>query len=122
MEPEATSIGYAISILVLTPIAIALIYLVGLGAKALQGKAAESWSIGMVPYLAAWIVLFPAMLVASLILGVGAVMVERAQRKDVATQQALQDQRDFMQIQVNATARTGLYDEEMSDYEKRRGY
>ena len=122
MEPEATSIGYAISILVLTPIAIALIYLVGLGAKALQGKAAESWSIGMVPYLATWIVLFPAMLVASLILGVGAVMAERAQRKDVATQQALQDQRDFMQIQVNATARTGLYDEEMSDYEKRRGY
>ena len=122
MEPEATSIGYAISILVLTPIAIALIYLVGLGAKALQGKAAESWSIGMVPYLAAWIVLFPAMVVASLILGVGAVMAERAQRKDVATQQALQDQRDFMQIQINATARTGLYDEEMSDYEKRRGY
>ena len=122
MEPGAASIGYAISILVLTPVAIALIYLVGLGAKALQGKAAESWSIGMVPYLAAWIVLFPAMLVASLILGVGAVMVERAQRKDVATQQALQDQRDFMQIQVNATARTGLYDEEMSDYEKRRGY
>ena len=122
MEPGAASIGYTISILVLTPIAIALIYLVGLGAKALQGKAAESWSIGMVPYLAAWIVLFPAMLVASLILGVGAVMVERAQRKDVATQQALQDQRDFMQIQVNATARTGLYDEEMSDYEKRRGY
>ena len=122
MEPGTASIGYAISILVLTPIAIALIYLVGLGAKALQGKAAESWSIGMMPYLAAWIVLFPAMLVASLILGVGAVMVERAQRKDVATQQALQDQRDFMQIQVNATARTGLYDEEMSDYEKRRGY
>jgi len=122
MEPGAASIGYAISILVLTPVAIALIYLIGLGAKALQGKAAESWSIGMVPYLAAWIVLFPAMLVASLILGVGAVMVERAQRKDVATQQALQDQRDFMQIQVNATARTGLYDEEMSDYEKRRGY
>ena len=122
MEPGAASIGYTISILVLTPIAIALIYLVGLGAKALQGKAAESWSIGMVPYLAAWIVLFPAMLVASLILGVGAVMVERAQRKDVATQQALQDQRDFMQIQVNASARTGLYDEEMSDYEKRRGY
>ena len=122
MEPGAASIGYAISILVLTPIAIALIYLVGLGAKALQGKAAESWSIGMVPYLATWIVLFPAMLVASLILGVGAVMIERAQRKDVATQQALQDQRDFMQIQVNATARTGLYDEEMSDYEKRRGY
>ena len=122
MEPGAASIGYAISILVLTPIAIALIYLVGLGAKALQGKAAESWSIGMVPYLAAWIVLFPAMLVASLILGVGAVMAERAQRKDVVTQQALQDQRDFMQIQVNASARTGLYDEEMSDYEKRRGY
>lgn len=122
MEPGAASIGYTISILVLTPIAIALIYLVGLGAKALQGKAAESWSIGMVPYLAAWIVLFPAMVVASLILGVGAVMAERAQRKDVATQQALQDQRDFMQIQVNATARTGLYDEEMSDYEKRRGY
>ena len=122
MEPGAASIGYAISILVLTPIAIALIYLVGLGAKVLQGKAAESWSIGMVSYLAAWIVLFPAMLVASLILGVGAVMAERAQRKDVATQQALQDQRDFMQIQVNATARTGLYDEEMSDYEKRRGY
>ena len=122
MEPGAASIGYAISILVLTPVAIALIYLVGLGAKALQGKAAESWSIGMVPYLAAWIVLFPAMVVASLILGVGAVMAERAQRKDVATQQALQDQRDFMQIQVNATARTGLYDEEMSDYEKRRGY
>ena len=122
MEFGAASIGNAISILVLTPIAIALIYLVGLGAKALQGKAAESWSIGMVPYLAAWIVLFPAMLVASLILGVGAVMVERAQRKDVATQQALQDQRDFMQIQVNATARTGLYNEEMSDYEKRRGY
>ena len=122
MEPGAASIGYAISILVLTPIAIALIYLVGLGAKALQGKAAESWSIGMVPYLAAWIVLFPAMLVASLILGVGAVMAERAQRKDVATQQALQDQRDFMQIQVIASARTGLYDEEMSDYEKRRGY
>ena len=122
MEPGAASIGYAISILVLTPVAIALIYLVGLGAKALQGKAAESWSIGMVPYLAAWIVLFPAMLVASLILGVGAVMAERAQRKDVATQQALQDQRDFMQIQVNASARTGLYDEEMSDYEKRRGY
>ena len=122
MEHGAASIGYTISILVLTPIAIALIYLVGLGAKALQGKAAESWSIGMVPYLAAWIVLFPAMLVASLILGVGAVMAERAQRKDVATQQALQDQRDFMQIQVNATARTGLYDEEMSDYEKRRGY
>ena len=122
MEFGAASIGYAISILVLTPIAIALIYLVGLGAKALQGKAAESWSIGMVPYLAAWIVLFPAMLVASLVLGVGAVMAERAQRKDVATQQALQDQRDFMQIQVNATARTGLYDEEMSDYEKRRGY
>ena len=122
MEPGAASIGYAISILVLTPVAIALIYLIGLGAKALQGKAAESWSIGMVPYLAAWIVLFPAMLVASLILGVGAVMVERAQRKDVATQQALQDQRDFMQIQVNASARTGLYDEEMSDYEKRRGY
>ena len=122
MEPGAASIGYAISILVLTPVAIALIYLIGLGAKALQGKAAESWSIGMVPYLAAWIVLFPAMLVASLILGVGAVMAERAQRKDVATQQALQDQRDFMQIQVNATARTGLYNEEMSDYEKRRGY
>ena len=98
MEPGAASIGYTISILVLTPIAIALIYLVGLGAKALQGKAAESWSIGMVPYLAAWIVLFPAMVVASLILGVGAVMAERAQRKDVATQQALQDQRDFMQI------------------------
>ena len=122
MEPGAASIGYAISILVLTPIAITLIYLVGLGAKALQGKATESWSIGMAPYLAAWIVLFPAMLVASLVLGVGAVMAERAQRKDVATQQALQDQRDFMQIQVNATARTGLYDEEMSDYEKRRGY
>ena len=122
MEPGAASIGYAISILVLTPVAIALIYLVGLGAKALHGKAAESWSIGMVPYLAAWIVLFPAMLVASFILGVGAVIVERAQRKDVATQQALQDQRDFIQIQVNASARTGLYDEEMSDYEKRRGY
>ena len=122
MEPEAASIGYAISILVLTPIAIALIYLVGLGAKALFGNAAERWSIGMVPYLVAWIVLFPVMLVASLIQGVGAVMAERAQRKDVATQQARQDQRDFMQIQLNATARTGLYDEEMSDYEKRRGY
>ena len=122
MEPGAASIGYAISILVLTPVAIALIYLIGLGAKALQGKAAESWSIGMVPYLAAWIVLFPAMLVASLVLGVGAVMAERAQRKDVVTQQALQDQRDFIQIQVNASTRTGLYDEEMSDYEKRRGY
>ena len=122
MEFGAASIGYAISILVLTPIAIPLIYLVGLGAKALQGKAAESWSIGMAPYLPAWIVLFPAMLVASLVLGVGAVMAERAQRKDVATQQALQDQRDFIQIQVNASARRGLYDEEMPDYEKRRGY
>ena len=102
--------------------AIALIYLVGFGARASFGNAAERWSIGIVPYFVAWIVLFPVMLVASLILGVGAVMAERAQRKDVATQQALQDQRDFMQIQVNATARTGLYDEEMSDYEKRRGY
>ena len=35
MEPGPVSIGYAVSILVLTPIAIALIYLVGLGAKAL---------------------------------------------------------------------------------------
>ena len=122
MEPGPASIGYAVSVLVLTPIAIALIYLVGLGAKALFGNAAERWSIGMVPYLVAWIVLFPVMLVASLIQGVGAVMAERAQRKDVATQQARQDQRDFMQIQLNATARTGLYDEEMSDYEKRRGY
>ena len=122
MEPGPASIGYAVSVLVLTPIAIALIYLVGLGAKAMFGNAAERWSIGMVPYLVAWIVLFPVMLVASLIQGVGAVMAERAQRKDVATQQALQDQRDLMQIQVNATARTGLYDEEMSDYEKRRGY
>ena len=86
MEPGPASIGYAVSVLVLTPIAIALIYLVGLGAKALQGKAAESWSIGMMPYLAAWIVLFPAMLVASLIQGVGAVMAERVQQKDVTTQ------------------------------------
>ena len=108
MEPGPASIGYAVSVLVLTPIAIALIYLTGLGAKALFGNAAERWSIGMVPYLVAWIVLFPVMLIASLILGVGAIMAERAQRKDVVAQQARQDQRDFMQIQVNATARTGL--------------
>ena len=122
MEPGPANIGYAVSILVLTPIAIALIYLVGLGSKALYGNAVERWSIGLVPYLASWVVLFPVMLIASLILGVGAIMAERAQRKDVVAQQARQDQRDFMQIQVNATARTGLYDEEMSDYEKRRGY
>ena len=122
MEPGPASIGYAVSVLVLTPIAIALIYLVGLGAKALYGNAAERWSIGMMPYLVAWIVLFPVMLLATLIHAVGAVMAERAQRKDLATQQARQDQRDFMQIQLNAMARTGLYDEEMSDYEKRRGY
>ena len=76
----------------------------------------------MVPYIAVWVVLFPVMLVVSLILGVGAIMAERTQRKDVVVQQARQNHRDFMQIQVNATARTGLYDEEMSDYEKRRGY
>ena len=62
------------------------------------------------------------MLVASLIQGVGAVMAERVQQKDVTTQQARQDQRDFMQMQLDATARTGLFDIEMSDYEKRRGY
>ena len=76
----------------------------------------------MAPYFVAWIVLFPVMLVASLIQGVGAVMAERAQRKDVATQQARQDQRAFRQIKRNAMARTRLYDEELSDYEKRRGY
>ena len=65
---------------------IALIYLVGLGARALFGSAAERWSIGIVPYFVAWIVLFPVMLVASLIQGVGAVMAERVQQKDVTTQ------------------------------------
>ena len=53
------------------------------------------------------------MLVASLIQGVGAVMAERVQQKDVTTQQARQDQRDFMQIQLDATARTELFDKEM---------
>ena len=66
--------------------AIALIYLVGLGARASFGNAAERWSIGIVPYFVAWIVLFPVMLVASLIQGVGAVMAERVQQKDVTTQ------------------------------------
>ena len=66
--------------------AIALIYLVGLDARASVGSAAERWSIGIVPYFVAWIVLFPVMLVAGLIQGVGAVMAERVQQKDVTTQ------------------------------------
>ena len=52
MEPGPASIGYAISILILTPIAIALIYIIRLGAKTFYGNAVERWSIGMVPYLA----------------------------------------------------------------------
>ena len=55
----------------------------------------------------------PPSLAASLILGFGAVMAERAQRKDVVVRQARQDQKDFIQMQVNATAKTGLYDDEM---------
>ena len=86
IELGPASIGYAVSVLVLTPMAIALIYLVGLGARASFGNAAERWSIGIVPYFVAWIVLFPVMLVASLIQGVGAVMAERVQQKDVTTQ------------------------------------
>ena len=53
MKSGPASIGYRVSILVLTPAAIALLYRVGLGATDLYGHAVERWSIGMVPYLAA---------------------------------------------------------------------
>ena len=53
MKPCPASIGYRVSILVLTPAAIALFNRVRLGATDLHGNAVERWSIGMVPYLAA---------------------------------------------------------------------
>ena len=120
MEPGAASIGYAISILVLTPIAIAYLSSRARG----QGFAREG---SRKPGPSGWCPTSRVDRSVSLCSSPAhprcrAVMAERAQRKYVAMQQALQDQRDFMQIQVNATARTGLYDEEMSDYEKRRGY
>ena len=46
MEPGPASIGYAVSILVPTPMAIALIYLVGLGARLRSGTQPNVGPLG----------------------------------------------------------------------------
>jgi len=119
---DVANIALAVSIIILAPIVAALVYLVWRGAMVLLATAAGHGRVGLAAYVAAWVLLFPVMIVAGTVVGGAIVIGERTSRKNEMELQAAKDQENQNRMRPDASAETGLYDEELSDYEKRRGY
>lgn len=116
------SISVAVSIIALAPIAVGLLYLAWRGGVSLYAKAAGRGSRDVAVYGLAWLIVFPFMLIYSVFAGVCLLIGERKERIDVAARSRTSATESRKENIESAASGAGLYEEEMSEYEKRRGY